>query len=376
MTARPELHNLFAATGEDGARPGRQGDHHGRSQHQVDELRLQLPGWKYWRRKRNSQRQQVESSRPDFLDFKVSSQDPDTAWPGLRLQCPLPWRDRNVYEQRGALHDSPLRQWCGHGQRDPGQPHVCHLLQRLCTEASQAAGHRGRLFRAGEVPGRGSWAEGGILYTWDSGQYYNSHTEYNNCNVLALTSLLDTITVLYSAVLCTHCTTIILSLCSCLQAARNRVRVETLILRTSPWSQFAQYGARLYFQFLNKINHSFSLSDSQTFIAPHWGTPACSVSPSTGLWTPRRLMLRRGRREERSSNAILRRSVVSVSSCYQLSVSDQDHKYLVWHWYLCLDVLPSLDKKRLKGIIIEQTFFISHVPNQKIFIKILEKPKN
>ena len=47
MTARPELHNLFAATGEDGARPGRQGDHYGRSQHQVDELRLQLPGWKY-----------------------------------------------------------------------------------------------------------------------------------------------------------------------------------------------------------------------------------------------------------------------------------------------------------------------------------------
>ena len=217
MTARPELHNLFAATGEDGARPGRQGDHHGRSQHQVDELRLQLPGWKYWRRKRNSQRQQVKSSLPDFLDFKVSSQDPDTAWPGLRLQCPLPWRDRNVYEQRGALHDSPLRQWCGHGQRDPGQPHVCHLLQRLCTEASQAAGHRGRLFRAGEVPGRGSWAEGGILYTRDSGQYCNSHTEYNNCNVLALTSLLDTITVLYSAVLCTHCTTIITVLTGCSQ---------------------------------------------------------------------------------------------------------------------------------------------------------------
>ena len=173
---------------------------------------------------------------------------------------------------------------------------------------------------------------------------------------------------LYSTLLYSVLTVLLLSLCSCLQAARNRVRVETLILRTSPWSQFAQYGARLYFLFLTKINHSFSLSDSQTFIAPHWGTPACSVSPSTGLWTPRRLTLRRGRREERSSNAILRRSVVSVSSCYQLSVSDQDHKYLVWHWYLCLDVLPSLDKKRLKGIIIEQTFFISHVPNQKIFI--------
>ena len=27
-------------------------------------------------------------------------------------------------------------------------------------------------------------------------------------------------------------------------AARNRVRVETLILTSSPWSQFAQYGAR------------------------------------------------------------------------------------------------------------------------------------
>ena len=28
------------------------------------------------------------------------------------------------------------------------------------------------------------------------------------------------------------------------QAARNRVRVETLVLASSPWSKYAQYGAR------------------------------------------------------------------------------------------------------------------------------------
>ena len=28
------------------------------------------------------------------------------------------------------------------------------------------------------------------------------------------------------------------------QAARNRVRVETLVLKTSQWSKYAQYGAR------------------------------------------------------------------------------------------------------------------------------------
>ena len=60
---------------------------------------------------------------------------------------------------------------------------------------------------------------------------------------------------LYSTLLYSVLTVLLLSLY--LQAARNRVRVETLILRTSPWSQFAQYGARLYFLFRIKSKSFF-----------------------------------------------------------------------------------------------------------------------
>ena len=37
------LIRLVSAAGEDGARPGGQGDHHGGSEHQVHELRVKLP---------------------------------------------------------------------------------------------------------------------------------------------------------------------------------------------------------------------------------------------------------------------------------------------------------------------------------------------
>ena len=107
--------------------------------------------------------------------------------------------------------------------------------------------------------------------------------------------------------------------------------METLILRTSPWSQFAQYGARLYFLFRIKSKSFFlplRFSDLYSAALRDAGMLCLAiyraVDPEDGD-----IEEREEGEEEFDCNS------EKVSGFFWLSVSTsqyyQDQKYLVWH---------------------------------------------